>query len=82
MADSFSKKENFKKKLQKQKEKALKREERKHSNNKGKSLEDMLVYVDANGQITEVRPDDQEKLVAPHDADLYCQSRGSRIYRI
>ncbi len=71
MADSFSKKENFKKKLQKQKEKALKREERKQNNNKGKSLEDMLVYVDANGQITEVRPDDQEKLeINPEDIQL------------
>ena len=62
MADSFSKKENFKKKLQKAKEKAQKREERKTNNNKGKSLDDMLLYVDANGQLTDVRPEDQEKI--------------------
>lgn len=61
MADSFSKKENFKKKIQKQKEKALKREERKTSNNKGKSLDDMLMYVDANGQLTSTPPDHAEK---------------------
>ena len=42
MADSFSKKENFKKKLQKQKEKNLKREERKTNNNKGKGLEEPI----------------------------------------
>ncbi|QQV03346.1 MULTISPECIES: cold-shock protein [Chryseobacterium] len=57
MADSFSKKENFKKKAQKAKEKAQKREERKTSNNKGKSLDDMIMYVDANGQLTSTPPD-------------------------
>ncbi len=57
MADSFSKKENFKKKQQKQKEKALRREERKTSNDKGKSLDDMIMYVDANGQLTSTPPD-------------------------
>ncbi|MCS3868790.1 cold shock CspA family protein [Chryseobacterium ginsenosidimutans] len=57
MADSFSKKENFKKKVQKAKEKALKREERKTSNNKGKALDEMFMYVDANGQLTTTPPD-------------------------
>lgn len=57
MADSFSKKENFKKKQQKQKEKALRREERKENNDKGKSLDDMIMYVDANGQLTSTPPD-------------------------
>ncbi len=61
MADSFSKKENFKKKQQKQKEKAQKREERKTSNNKGKSLDDMIMYVDANGQLTSTPPDHAER---------------------
>ncbi len=56
MADSFSKKENFKKKLQKQKEKAMRREERKESNDKGKTLDDMIMYVDANGQFTSTPP--------------------------
>lgn len=57
MADSFSKKENFKKKLQKQKEKAQRREERKMNNDKGKSLDEMIMYVDANGQLTTTPPD-------------------------
>lgn len=79
MGDTYSKKENDKKKLQKLKEKALRREERKHNNNKGKSLDDMLVYVDANGQITNTPPDLSEKVeislediqlgAAPHDVD-------------
>lgn len=57
MADSFTKKENFKKKLQKKKEKALRREERKETNDKGKDLNDMIMYVDANGQLTSTPPD-------------------------
>ncbi|MGZ5188319.1 MAG: cold shock domain-containing protein, partial [Kaistella sp.] len=61
MADSFSKKENFKKKLQKAKEKTQKREDRKTNNNKGKGLDEMFLYVDANGQLTETRPEDQNR---------------------
>ena len=66
MADSFSKKENFKKKLQKQKEKAARREERKDSNDKGKSLDDMIMYVDHNGQFTSTPPDKNDRI----DIDL------------
>ncbi|WBV60300.1 cold shock domain-containing protein [Chryseobacterium camelliae] len=62
MADSFSKKENFKKKQQKQKEKALRREERKENNDKGKSLDEMFMYVDANGQLTSTPPDNDERV--------------------
>ncbi|KEY19304.1 cold shock domain-containing protein [Kaistella antarctica] len=57
MADSFTKKENIKKKLQKKKEKAMRREERKEINDKGKELDDMIMYVDANGQLTSTPPD-------------------------
>lgn len=56
MADSFSKKENFKKKLQKQKEKAMRREERKSNNNKGKDLDEMFSYVDEFGRLTDTPP--------------------------
>ena len=55
MADSYSKKENIKKKEKKREEKRLQREERKTNNNKGKSLEDMIVYVDVLGNFTDVR---------------------------
>ncbi|KUJ52515.1 cold-shock protein [Chryseobacterium sp. JAH] len=67
MADSFSKKENFKKKLQKQKEKAIRREDRKNSNDKGKSLDDMIMYVDANGQLTSTPPDNSNASVIDLD---------------
>lgn len=68
MADSFSKKENFKKKLQKQKEKAARREERKESNDKGKELDDMIMYVDAYGQLTSTQPDKNSKIEVDLDS--------------
>ncbi|AYN01888.1 cold shock domain-containing protein [Chryseobacterium sp. 3008163] len=63
----FLKKENFKKKLQKQKEKAIRREDRKNTNDKGKSLDDMIMYVDANGQLTSTPPDNSNKSVIDLD---------------
>ncbi|MCS3529337.1 cold shock domain-containing protein [Chryseobacterium sp. JUb7] len=62
MGDSFSKKENFKKKVQKQKEKALRREERKENNNKGKDLTDMFLYVDEYGRLTSTPPTHREEV--------------------
>lgn len=56
MADSFSKKENKKKKARKKQEKAEKREARKSNNDKGKRLEDMMAFVDENGNLTSVDP--------------------------
>ena len=46
----------IKKKLAKQKEKAQKREFKKENNNKGKSFEEMIIYVDINGNFTDVPP--------------------------
>lgn len=56
MADSFSKKEGNKKKAKKKQDKVLRREDRKVNNNKGKSLEDMIIYVDKNGNFTSIPP--------------------------
>ncbi len=55
--ETLSKKEKEKAKLKKRKEKAEKREERKANAVKGQSLEDMLAYVDENGNITHTPPD-------------------------
>lgn len=55
--ETFSKKEKEKKKQQKKREKEEKREERQANNNKGKSLEDMLAYVDDDGNIVSTPPD-------------------------
>lgn len=56
MGESFSKKENNKKKAKKRQDKAQKMEERKVNNNKGKNLEDMMAYIDENGNLTSTPP--------------------------
>ncbi len=65
MAESSTKQEYTKKKIKKLKDKQLRREERKENNNKGKNLEDMIVYVDVNGHFTTVPQHLQNR-----DADL------------
>jgi CspA family cold shock protein len=54
MAESFGKKEQLKKRQLKQREKEMKRAFKKENNNKGKSLDDMIIYVDVNGHFTDV----------------------------
>ncbi|AYL99008.1 hypothetical protein [Mucilaginibacter celer] len=54
--DTFNKKEKEKKRIKKQREKKIKADERKENSDKGKSLEEMMAYVDENGNITNVRP--------------------------
>lgn len=61
MADSFSKRKTTRKST-KTTGKAKRREERKSTNNKGKSLDEMMAYVDANGQITTTPPEDNAPL--------------------
>jgi cold shock CspA family protein len=59
--ESFGKKEKEKKRLKKREEKQRKKDERKSSAKSG-DLEDMLVYVDENGQLTDTPPDPTKKV--------------------
>ena len=61
MSETFSKKEKEKKRAKDKQEKAQKMRERKESNSKGKSLEDMMAYLDENGNITSVPPDPSKR---------------------
>jgi cold shock CspA family protein len=61
--ETFNKKEKEKKKLKQRQDKEEKREERKANNKKGASLEDMMAYIDENGNITSTPPDPQRKKV-------------------
>lgn len=63
---TFSKKENEKKRLKKRNDKQEKREER-QANKKSLSLEDMMAYVDENGNITSTPPDPKKKKVINTD---------------
>ena len=58
--DTFNKKEKEKKRLKKRQDKNLKREDRK-SNSTGGDLENMLAYVDENGNLTDTPPDPSKK---------------------
>ena len=58
--ETYNKKEVRKKKEKKKKEKEKKRLERKE-NEKKDSLDDMIAYVDENGNITDTPPDPDEK---------------------
>jgi len=60
--ETFGKKEREKKRAKKRQEKLLKKEARKSDNNKGKSFEEMLVYVDEFGQLSDTPPDKTKKV--------------------
>lgn len=59
--ETFSKKEKEKKKLKKKKDKEERREERKANASNGNSLDEMIAYVDAEGNITDTPPDPNQK---------------------
>ena len=60
MADSWNKKEREKKKQQNKKEKEERKKERKESSG-GKSLDDMIAWLDENGNISSTPPDPSRK---------------------
>ncbi len=57
--ETFSKKENEKKRLKKKQDKEQKKEDRKSQSNK--SLDDMIAYVDENGNLSSTPPDPNKK---------------------
>ncbi len=63
---TFGKRDKEKKRLEKRQEKAEKKEERKANAKKGQSLEDMMVYVDEDGNFTSTPPDPKKKKEISH----------------
>ncbi len=61
MAETFNKKEKEKKRQQKKKEKEARKAERKANAKENQSLEDMMAYVDENGNISATPPDPTKK---------------------
>jgi cold shock CspA family protein len=61
--ETFAKKELQKKKMKQRQEKAEKMEERKANAKKGQNLEDMMAYIDENGNIVSTPPDPKKKRV-------------------
>ena len=62
MAETWNKKEREKKKKQDKKEKAERKLERKENSKEGKSFEDMLAYLDENGNLSSKPPDPRKKV--------------------
>ena len=60
--ETFNKKEKEKKRLKKAQDKKERAEERKSNSDKGKSLEDMMAYIDEHGNITSTPPDPSKKI--------------------
>ena len=65
MAETWNKKEREKKKQQSRKEKAERRQERKDHTRDGNNLENMLAYIDENGNLSSM----------PHPLDRVVASR-------
>ena len=64
----FNKGDLEKRRLQKKKEKEQRKEERKANAKKGQSFEDMIAYMDENGNITSTPPDPtRKKEIRPED---------------
>ena len=75
--ETFNKKEKEKKRQKKRLDKEQKKEERR-ANAGGKSFEDMLAYVDENGQISSTPPDPtKQKKIKVEDIELGVPKRES-----
>ena len=61
--ETFGKKEKQKKKLKQRQDKAEKMEERKANAKKGKSLDEMMAYLDENGNLSSTPPDPKKKKI-------------------
>src|SRR5687768_12890277 len=63
MGETFNKKDKEKKRLKARQEKAEKMEERKANTKKGKSLDEMMAYLDENGNLSDSPPDPRKMKV-------------------
>ena len=63
MAETWNKKEREKKKQQNKKEKAERKQERKDKAKSGMGLDEMLAYLDENGNLSSKPPDPRKKVV-------------------
>jgi cold shock CspA family protein len=75
-SDTFNKREKEKKRVQKQKDKEQRKEERK-TNKVSKSFEDMIAYVDENGNFSSTPPDlSRKKVIKESQIDLTSRNKG------
>jgi cold shock CspA family protein len=70
-----TKKEKEKQRLQKKKEKEQRKEERRANSKEGKTLEDMMAYVDEYGNISSTPPDPTKKRTEIKTDDILIGAR-------
>lgn len=63
MAETWNKKEREKKKQQEKKEKAERKLERKEQAKNGSNFDDMIAYLDENGNLSSTPPDPKKKII-------------------
>jgi cold shock CspA family protein len=74
---TFNKRENEKKRLQKRKDKEQRKEERKATGKETKSFEDMIAYVDENGNLSASPPDvTKKRVIKESDIDITSRNKG------
>lgn len=61
-SETFNKKQKEKNKLKKRQDKVQKMQERKANVKKGKTLEEMMAYLDENGNLSPIPPDTHKKI--------------------
>jgi cold shock CspA family protein len=72
--ETFSKKEREKKKIKQRQDKMEKMQERKANAQKGKSLDDMIAYIDEDGNLSDTPPDPRKRrVVKQEDIQLSVQ---------
>lgn len=62
MASSWNKKEREKKKREEKKNKEERKQERKENSSKGKGLDQMMAYMDENGNLSSTPPDPRKRI--------------------
>lgn len=72
--ETYGKKEVRKKKEKKKKEKEKRRSEKK-DNEKKRSLDDMIAYVDENGNISNTPPEEKKKEINTEDIEISIPKR-------
>jgi cold shock CspA family protein len=78
--ETFGKKEKQKKKLKQRQDKSEKMEERKANAKKGKTLDEMMAYLDENGNLSSTPPDARKKKVFnPDDMQISVPKQEDRV---
>lgn len=65
--ESFNKREKEKLRIKQRQDKQERKEERKSQAKKGQSLDDMMAYIDENGNITDTPPDPSKRKEISHE---------------